>query len=193
MAHTLDYIAVPRWFYENSTMKVQARVWRKSGRSIQLARTTRLIDHMPVALSMVANNLVLYHRTFPRIDRGALLQCLLKGHRRHEFVDKINSLTTTTTDQWEDAKNQQSVSKQYQTILKVLNTAMVETFPKRRKENKPEIVEARIQRNECLQHRRNVMITNWTMHELGVWKNGSEHGKYALLSRRLTSSCANMR
>ena len=47
----IDQIAVPHSVAFSNELHVDANVWLRSGRSVQLVQSNRLVDHMPVSLT----------------------------------------------------------------------------------------------------------------------------------------------
>ena len=76
----IDHIAIPQAVWHEKSLEHNDSVWIRSGRKLQLIKSVHLADHVPFSIS---HKRVVYpvlaHHIKPKVDRDALMKCLLYG------------------------------------------------------------------------------------------------------------------
>ena len=88
-------------------------------------------DHVPVALTFDSHVWKIYPK-FPevQIDRDDVMRCLLKGERRHQMLDAMQTQMEETRDEWNRVVLTKSPTKMYNVMRRSLRQVSEEVFPK---------------------------------------------------------------
>ena len=105
-ASRIDFIAAPAAAYRGAVV-FNPVVYSRSGRRLQLVQAARRVDHYPVGLALRSQTQYYLQSQEVRIDRDALVKCVIKGERREEFFQHVEDACEKLENQWvaADAKH----------------------------------------------------------------------------------------
>ena len=152
----IDHIAIPESVWNEEALEHKTAVLIRSGRKLQLVKSIYLADHMPVMLSHKRSiYVVAAHNHTPKVDRDALMRCLLYGYKRGTLVKCIEQKSIERKQEFEKADKLHSPSRIYNHMIGVLHDSMVQTFPHEEHKLDPELQNMKKQRNELIDKRKN--------------------------------------
>ena len=64
------------------------------------------------------------------IDRNDIMECLLHGKEKDKLLANIDEQCARNQSQFENSWEEQSPTKQYEMIRKIVHDAIIEVFPK---------------------------------------------------------------
>jgi exonuclease III len=152
----VDYVCVPVASFHIHKSFPAAHVSLRDGKRLQLARSSRRIDHQPLIQSYCIFNLTQYDGPAPslRWNHDELVSSIMKGTGRQQFFDDLSKRVDAIPDDSECFSGT-NPSKIYSALLDVVRSPALEHFAC--KDSKDTYaIEFKKQRNAILLQRRNV-------------------------------------
>ena len=97
----IDYVAVPLSVWQCQALCASSSVWIHSGRRVQLIKSPILADHMPVACTVKRAIYVCTMRATPKVDRDAIMRCMMYGYKRNTLMSKFENIATRFSNVFE--------------------------------------------------------------------------------------------